>query len=168
MGEERGDEDGIEILAEGKVLRAHRRDHTLHAEALLLETDAIGVDVGDPEAIGRDLPDEESGDPAVSAGEVQDLSDPAQIAETPAKHLEQSVGDAQARAEVGEERAVPVSLQTVDEKSEHLVASVDREVEAARLDLPVVQKGAQQRAGLVGSMRQAHGSGEYVRGRAGV
>ncbi len=142
-----------------KLLRPHGGDDAVDAEPLLLEAHAAGVDVPDPDALRRDLPHQETGDPAIAAGEVEQLADPAGIAEAPAQDLSQRAGDARAGPEVLKQGPLAVSLLGQGEEAQHLVAGVDGSLERLRGDLQIGEESVDERAFLVGAEGQGHGGG---------
>ncbi len=159
MGEQRGDQDGVEGGAarrRGEVLGAHARDDAVHAEAPLLEAHALGVDVGDPDALGRQQAHQEAGDAAVAAGEVEEPPGPPRLAEAPGEHLGHRAGDAGARLEVGVERPLAIAGRGLHEELQHLVAGIDRELDGARLEPQVGEQRAHQRADLGEARHRRH------------
>ncbi len=151
MGEQRGDEDGVEgpgARRGGEVLGAHRRDQAVDAETPLLEAHAGGVDVRHPDALRRQQAQQEAGDAAVAAGEVEQPADPPRLAEAPAQHLGHGAGDAGAGLEVGIERPLAVARARPHEEAQHLVLGIDLEVDGARFEAQVGEQQAHQGAGL--------------------
>jgi len=154
MGEERGDENRVERLIQSEILGPDGRDDGMHPEPLPLEAEPVLVDVRDPETLRRDLPHQEAGDATITAGEVEDLDGP--VSETPAQDLQHGIGNAQARAEVGEQGTVAVALHALDQEGQHLVPLVDGHVQASRIDVEIGQEGGHRGAHLVGTVRETH------------
>ncbi len=133
VGEERGDEDGVEGLPALETGRIGVRDEAVDAELRLLEAHAALVDVRHPDPLRGDVAHREAGHPAVAAGEVEELERPvrtSRIAEPPAQDRPHRLPDPAAGVEVEDQRPVAVLAAEVEVLDQHLVPGVD--VEARR------------------------------------
>src|SRR6185436_7898442 len=128
VGEEGGDDDGVERLSAGEALGVGVGDEAVDAEGLLLETDAAGIDVRHPEALRGDVEHGEAGHPAVAAGEVQELEARRRLSESPAENGGHHLPDPAAGVEVEDEGLILVAAMEVEIVEEHLVVGVDVEV----------------------------------------
>ena len=153
VGEERGHGDRVEPFGADEILGPDRGDQPVDAEALLLEAHRLGIDVGDPQPFPREALQEEAGDPAVAAGEIeQPLGAPGSVeprTEPPGENLGEGVGDAAPGAVVGEEAPVAVSCVVAGEKLQHLVARIEGWQNAFPGKPRFGQQGAEKRRALI-------------------
>jgi hypothetical protein len=156
MGEEGGDQDGVEGDGGLPALRIGRRDEAVHPELLLLESHPFGVDVRDPDALRRDLRHQVPGDPAVAAREVQHAAGPWASGgppEAPGEDLALGLPDPASGVEVHRHRPLEVVPLGELEEVEHLVGGADPERDAADEDVPA-ERAHDEAAGEVGRVKE--------------
>ena len=163
MGEERGDEDGVEDLRALEARRVGLRDEAVDAEGRLLEADAALIDVRHPEALGRDVEHGVAGHPAVAAGEVEELERPGRIVEAgeaPAQQRRQRRPDAAAGIEIEDQRLAAVLAAQIQVLDQHLVLGVDGEARRGARAGREAEGGEEgvRLGGVVGERHQVVGS----------